>query len=235
MSDSEICNLMKTTTPLTATPTRMPRKFNPNPCYRCGLPGDKAVDCPYEQKDKIPEIDGKIHHFMETQTPVDKELWADFFNKCIWAQTAKKLRRYHKKFQEAVTAAQSTVVAMTATASVAVPGLSGLGSATVGAKTTKKVTFASQQSTEPKTKVPETAVATVAAGGIAQPTPRKKTTKVKKEVSKVGLMPEVSVPKLSEEEEMILDSLEKSGYFQASDTEGETEVEITDSSESDPE
>ena len=87
---------------------------------------------------------------------------------------------------------------------------------TAGTKPTKKVTFAPQQSTEPKAKVPEAvATTTTASGGIAQPTPRKKTTKVKKEVSEVELMPEVSVPKLSEEEEMILDSLEKSGYFQS--------------------
>ena len=88
----------------------MLRKFNPNPCFQCGLPGHKAVDCPFNQKDKVLEIGGKIHHFLETQTPVDKELWEEFFNKCVKAQTAKKFRRYRKKLQEAVTAAQTTVV-----------------------------------------------------------------------------------------------------------------------------
>ena len=119
MSDAEICNLTKTTTPPTQTPTPMPRKFNPNPCFQCGLPGHKAVDCPFNQKDKVLEIGGKIHHFLETQTPVDKELWAEFFNKCVKAQTAKKFRRYRKKLQEAVTAAQTTAVAATAQAAPA--------------------------------------------------------------------------------------------------------------------
>ena len=85
MSDAEICNLTKTTTPSTQTPTPMPRKFNPNPCFQCGLPGHKAMDCPFNTKDKVPEIDGTIHHFLETQTPIDKELWAEFLNKCVKA------------------------------------------------------------------------------------------------------------------------------------------------------
>ena len=70
MSDTEICNLTKTTTPSTQTPTPIPRKFNPNPCYQCGLPGHKAVDCPFNKKDKVPEIGGKIHHFLESKHPL---------------------------------------------------------------------------------------------------------------------------------------------------------------------
>ena len=141
MSDAEICNLTKTTTPPAQTPTPMPRKFNPNPCFQCGLPGHKAVD----QKDKVLEIGGKIHHFLETQTPVDKELWAEFFSKCIKAQTAKKFRRYRKKLQEAVTAAQTTAAAAAAQAAPA--------TTMVGVKAPKRVTFAKPAETEPKSKI----------------------------------------------------------------------------------
>ena len=84
---------------------------------------------------------------METYTPVDKDLWSDFFNKCVKAQTAKKFRRYRKKFQEAVMAAQSSATSAppqtqlkTTTPVVSAPQ-----------KTPKKVTFAPQNSPEGKT------------------------------------------------------------------------------------
>ena len=76
MSDAEICYLMRGHTPVTPTPPMgIQTKFNPNPCFQCGFPGHKATNCLHVQKDKVPEIGGKIHHFMETYTPVDKELW----------------------------------------------------------------------------------------------------------------------------------------------------------------
>ena len=148
MSDAEICNLTRGHSPVTPTPpTDIQAKFNPNPCFQCGLTGHKAANCPYIQKDKVPEIGEKIHHFMETYTPVDKELWSDFFNKCIKAQTAKKFTRYRKKFQKAVTAAQTSATStppqtQVKTTTPVVPALQ---------KTPKKVTFAPQNSLEGKT------------------------------------------------------------------------------------
>ena len=227
MSDAEICNLTKTTTPPTQTPTPMPRKFNPNSCFQCRLLGHKVVDCPFNQKDKVPEIGGKIHHFLETQTPVDKDLWAEFFNKCIKAQTAKKFHRFRKKFQEAVTAAQTTT-AVAATQAV-------LASTTTGAKVPKRVTFAKPAETETKLKTPDSGPLTSPSGGITQPTPKKKPVKVKKEIDEVDSSPSIQMPKLTEEEETILATLENSGYFQPSETEGETEPETLEPSESESE
>ena len=227
MSDAEICNLTKTTTPPTQTPTPMLRKFNPNPCFQCGLPGHKAVDCPFNQKDKVPKIGGKIHHFLEMQTPVDKELWAQFLNKCIKAQTAKKFHRYRKKLQEAVTAAQTTAVAAAAQAAPA--------ATMAGAKAPKRVTFVKPAETEPKLKMPDPGPSSFRSGGITQPTPRKKPVKIKKEVDEVDSSPGIQVPKLTEEEETILATLENSGYFQPSETEGETEPETSEPSESESE
>ena len=81
--------------------------------------------------------------FLEANTPVDRDLWADFFNKCVKAQAVKKFRRYRKKFQEAVTTAQGTTAPVGTV--VASPG-----TMTPVTRTTKKnVTFA-QPVVEPK-------------------------------------------------------------------------------------
>ena len=108
MTDAEICQVTQGGIIPPKGNTNPAKKLNPNPCFRCGLSGHKAVDCPTKDKNKPPEISGKIHHFLEANTPVDRYLWADFFNKCVKAQAVKKFRRYRKKFQEAVTTAQGT-------------------------------------------------------------------------------------------------------------------------------
>ena len=161
------------------------------------------------------------------QTPVDKELWVEFFNKCVKAQTAKKFHRYRKKLQEAVTTAQTTAVAATAQAAPA--------TIMVGAKAPKRVTFAKPAETESKSKIPDPGPSSSPSGGITQPTPRKKPVKIKKEVDEVDSSPNIQVPKLTEEEETILATLENSGYFQPSETEGETEAETSEPSESESE
>ena len=103
MTDAEICQVTQGGIIPPQGNINPAKKYNPNPCFRCGLPGHKAIDCPTKDKDKPPEIGGKIHHFLEANTPIDRDLWADFFNKCVKAQAVKKFRRYRKKFQEAVT------------------------------------------------------------------------------------------------------------------------------------
>ena len=61
MSDAEIFNLTRGHSPVTPTPpTGIQTKFNLNPCFQCGLPGHKAANCPYIQKDKAPEIEGRF-------------------------------------------------------------------------------------------------------------------------------------------------------------------------------
>ena len=235
MSDAEICNLMRGHIPVTPPPsTGIQTKFNPNPCFQCGLPGHKATNCPYVQKDKVPEIGEKIHHFMETYIPVDKELWSDFFNKCVKAQTVKKFRRYRKKFQEAVTTAQTSATSappqtqMKATTPVAPPSQ----------KIPKKVTFAPQNTSEAKATQQgdlKVKVPLVIPAAIAHPTPKTRTTKVKKEINEVDKQSPMELPALTQEEQNILEDLEKTGYFQPSDTDGETEPEESENSESETE
>ena len=77
MTDAEICQVTQGGMIPPQGNTNPARKYNPNPCFRCGLLGHKAVDCPTKDKDKPPEIGGKIHHFLETNTPIDRDLWAD--------------------------------------------------------------------------------------------------------------------------------------------------------------
>ena len=97
MTDAEICQVTQGgIIPHREIPNPA-RKWNPNPCFRCGLPGHKVVDCPTKDKDKPPEIGGKIHHFLEANTPVDRDLWAEFFNKCVKVQAVKKFRKVSEK------------------------------------------------------------------------------------------------------------------------------------------
>ena len=62
-----------------------------------------------------------------------------------------------------------------------------------------------------------------------------KTTKVKKEVNEIDKQPPIEPPVLTQEEQNILQDLEKAGYFQPSDTEGETEPEESEDSKSETE
>ena len=137
------------------------------------------------------------------------------------AQTAKKFRRYRKKFQEAVTTAQPSAMSvlpqtqMKTTTPVVPPSQ----------KAPKKVTFALQNL--PKTKTTQQGdlkvkVPLVIPAAITHPTPKTKATKVKKEINEIDKQSPMELPALTQEEQNILQDLEKAGYFQPSDTEGET-------------
>ena len=95
----------------------------------------------------------------------------------------------------------------------------------VRAKAPKRVTFAKPAETEPKSKIPDPGPSSSQSGGITQPTPKRKVIKIKREVDEVDSSPDIQVPKLTEEEETILTTPENSGYFQLSETDGETEPE----------
>ena len=84
-------------------------------------------------------------------------------------------------------------------------------------------------------KTPDSGPLTSPSGGITQPTPKKKPVKVKKVIDEVDSSPGIQMPKLTEEEETIFATLENSGYFQPSETEGETEPETSEPSESESE
>ena len=227
MTDSEICQVTQGgNIPPQGNPNTA-KKWNPNPSFRCELSGHKATDCPTKDKDKQPEIGGKIHHFLEANTPVDRDLWADFFNKCVKAQAVKKFRRYRKKFQEAVTTAQGTTAPVGTV--VASPGTM----TPVTRTTTKKVTFA-QRLVEPKNKNKGDPKGKAEAGPskINQPTPKRKpTSKVKKEVNAIDGGADVDLGGLAPSEQEKLDSLRSAGDSET-DTVDDTTEETSEESDS---
>ena len=227
MTDAEICQVTQGGNIPSQGNPQAAKKWNPNPCFRCGLSGHKAADCPTRDQNKPPEIGGKIHHVLEANTPVDRDLWADFFNKCVKAQAAKKFRKYRKKFQEAVTTAQGTTAPVGTV--VASPGTMTTGTRT----TTKKVAFA-QPLVEPKNKNKGDPKGRAEAGPskINQPTPKRKpTSKVKKEVNAIDGGADVDLGGLTPSEQEMLDSL-RSTEDSGTDTVGDTAEETSEDSDS---
>ena len=204
--------------------------------FWCGLLGHKAAECAFAQK--APEVGGKIHHFLETQTPVDKELWAEFFNKCVKAQTVKRFRRYRKQFQEAVTAAQTTAAGAAPTTANPTVGNTQKTAPNVPMPNPKvppkKVTFAKTPvgKNEPQKGGNADVTAT-----ITQPTGKGRYSRkptVKKEVDEIDASEKLQCPSLTAEEEAIVKQLEESGYFEGEDPET-TEPESSEESNSDQE
>ena len=227
MTDAEICQVTQGGNIPSQGNPQAAKKWNPNPCFRCGLSGHKAADCPTRDQNKPPEIGGKIHHVLEANTPVDRDLWADFFNKCVKAQAAKKFRKYRKKFQEAVTTAQGTTAPVGTV--VASPGTMTTGTRT----TTKKVAFA-QPLVEPKNKNKGDLKGKTEAGPskINQPTPKRKpTSKVKKEVNAIDGGADVDLGGLTPSEQEMLDTL-RSTEDSGTDTVGDTAEETSEDSDS---
>ena len=181
------------------------------------------MDCPTKDKDKPPEIGGKIHHFLETNTPIDRDLWADFFNKCVKAQAAKKFRRYQKKFQQAVTTAQGTatpVGTIAASPGTAIP---------LTRTATKRVTFA-QPLVEAKNKGDPRGKTEAGPSKINQPTPKRKpTSKVKKEVNAIDGGANVDLGGLTPEEQEILETLNTTGDSETDTVDDTTEGTSEDS------
>ena len=227
MTDAEICQVTQGGNIPSQGNPQAAKKWNPNPCFRCGLSGHKAADCPTRDQNKPPEIGGKIHHVLEANTPVDRDLWADFFNKCVKAQAAKKFRKYRKKFQEAVTTAQGTTAPVGTV--VASPGTMTTGTRT----TTKKVAFA-QPLIEPKNKNKGDLKGKTEAGPskINQPTPKRKpTSKIKKEVNAIDGGADVDLGGLTPSEQEMLDTL-RSTEDSGTDTVGDTAEETSEDSDS---
>ena len=227
MTDAEICQVTQGGIIPPQVNTNLAKKWNPNPCFRCGLPGHKAVDCPSKDKDKPLEIGGKIHHFLEANTPVDRDFWADFFNKCVKAQAVKKFRRYQKKFQEAMTMAQGTAApaGTAATSPGTVPS--------VTRATTKRVTFAQPLvETKNKNKGDPKGKTEVGPSKINQPTAKRKpVSKVKKEVNVIEGGTNVTSGGLTPDEQEMLDTLENTGDSET-DTVEDTAEETSEESDS---
>ena len=166
---------------------------------------------------------------------MDRDLWADFFNKCVKTHAAKKFRKFKKKQEEAAasTAPNTVVTPKTVVTSKTVTTRPfavttqakkmNTQVATTGAAPRKQVRFSPKSQATPT----GTGMQTRSKTAAKNPVTKVQSTSTSRPVKKTLVANEISdveeVVEMTEEEVNVLEVMEESGVFD--ETDGETEGE----------
>ena len=198
----------------------IPKRFNPNPCWKCGRPGHKALECPERDVAK-PDYVGTMNHSVNVTQPIDRDAWTAFFTKCVKANAAKKFRKFQKKFEKALTTAQATRGTTTGAVNTTT-------SPSTTATTMKKhVHFAPNPAKTATGSTSKNKMDPNKPMNMGQPMPRR-SPRNKATVNEIDIENMIP-PTLTEDEEEVLQALEESGALDSE--EGETEGDSVSSEE----
>ena len=190
----------------------IPKRFNPNPCWKCGRLGHKVLECP-ERDTAKPDYVGTINHSINVTQPVDRDAWSAFFNKCVKANAAKKFRKFQKKFEKALTSAQTTRTTTTsAVNTTAAP-------TTTVSPPKKHVQFMPIPAKTATGHTPKPKMDPNKPTNMGQPMPRR-SPRNKTSVNEIDIE-NMLPPTLTEDEEEVLQALEESGVLDSEEAETE--------------